>query len=139
MSYHARKALAQIDIFAGLPEDVLNELVQRGTTLTLAAGQRVVEQGAIDAGLQVVLEGSADVSVNGVTRHSLEPGSYFGEISMIDGLPRSASIAAGPNGLTTFALSTLAFAPMLGRPEVSRVLMQALCARLREVEAASRA
>ncbi len=135
MSYQAHRALARIDLFAGLSEKTLNDLVQSGTTFTNPPGQRVVEQGAADVGLQVVLEGTADVSVNGVGRPQMGPGGYFGEISMIDGAPRSATVVAGPDGLTTFRLSALAFAPMIENREVARTLLKALCARIRSLEA----
>jgi CRP-like cAMP-binding protein len=64
----------------------------------------------------------------------MKAGDYFGEISMIDGSPRSATVISGPEGLKTFALSALAFAPMLDRPDVSRVLLRALCARIRSIQ-----
>jgi len=57
--------LAKIDLFEGLSKDTLSDLIERGTTLKVPAGSRVIEQGAHDAGLQVVLEGSAAVEVNG--------------------------------------------------------------------------
>ncbi len=135
MTYQVRQALAGIDLFAGLSQATLADLVQRGTTFTTAPGQHVVEQGAEQVGLQVVLDGTADVSVNGVRRRSLVPGDYFGEISMIDGAPRSATVVSGSEGLTTFRLSALAFQPMLENPEVSRTLLKALCARIRSLEA----
>lgn len=135
MTYQARQALSRIDLLADLSDDTLDDLVQRGTTLTVDSGQRVVTEGAADVGLQIVLEGSAEVSVNGEPRAPLGPGDYFGEISLIDGAPRSATVISGPDGLTTFALSSLAFAPMIERPEVARVLLKALCARIRSIEA----
>jgi CRP/FNR family cyclic AMP-dependent transcriptional regulator len=134
MTYQARKALGRIELFADLPEDTLDDLVQRGTTFTMGPGERVVREGAEDVGLRVVLEGTADITVNGQSRPPLGPGDYFGEISMIDGAPRSATVVAGPEGLTTFALSSLAFAPMIDRPGVARVLLKALCARIRSIE-----
>jgi len=128
--------LAKIDLFEGLPRDTLDDLMGRGTTLTFPAGHHVVEQGTDDAGLQVVLEGSAEVTVNDVDRATLRPGDYFGEISLIDGKPRSATIVAGPDGLTTFALSALAFAPVMkGNPDVAQALLEALTARIRSLEA----
>ena len=134
MSYQAHKALAGIDLFAGLPDATLSDLIQRGTTFTTGPGRHVVEEGSSDVGLEVVLEGTADVLVNGSPRGSLAPGDYFGEISMIDGLPRSATIVSGPDGLTTFRLSALAFAPLLDNPVVARSLLKALCARLRGLD-----
>ncbi len=134
MSYQAHKALAGIDLFADLPDSILRDLVGRGSTYEATPGREVVSQGSANAGLEVVLDGTADVTVNGEHRLTLHPGDYFGEISLIDRGPRSASIVAGPDGLTTFRLSALAFAPMLDDPHVSRTLLKALCARLRSME-----
>lgn len=133
-TYQPRKALRDIDLFAGLPESTLDDLVQAGTTFTTNPGHRVISEGGADVGLHVILEGSADITVNGEPRPPLGPGDYFGEISMIDGSPRSATVVSGPQGMTTFALSALAFAPMIERPEVSRVLLKALCARIRGLQ-----
>ncbi|WP_406047826.1 cyclic nucleotide-binding domain-containing protein [Kribbella sp. NBC_00889] len=128
--------LAKIDLFQGLSQDTLSDLMARGTTLTIPAGQHAVEQGADDAGLQVVLEGSAEVTVHGTDRAPLGPGDYFGEISLVDGLPRSATVVAGPDGLTTFALSSLAFAPVVKEnSDVAEALLKALTARIRSLEA----
>jgi CRP/FNR family transcriptional regulator, cyclic AMP receptor protein len=135
MSYQARKALAGIDLFAGLPEDALEDLVQRGVTFTTNPGHEVVTEGSTDTGLQVILEGTAEITVHGQPRAPMKAGDYFGEISMIDGSPRSATVTSGPEGLKTFALSALAFAPMLDKPQVSRVLLKALCARIRAIQA----
>jgi CRP/FNR family cyclic AMP-dependent transcriptional regulator len=127
--------LASIDLFEGLSREVLSDLAGRGTTLSTQPGKPVVEQGSADTGLQIVLEGSAEVTVNDEPRNPLGPGDYFGEISLIDGKPRSATITSGPDGLTTFALSALAFAPVIkDNPEVAQTLLKALCARIRSLE-----
>ena len=52
-----------------------------------------------------------------------------------DGLPRSATVVAGPDGLTTFALSALAFEPVVKEnPDVAQALLKALTARIRSLE-----
>lgn len=139
MSYESLpQFLAKIDLFEGFSQDTLSDLIERGTTLKIPAGSHVVEQGANDAGLQVVLAGSAEVEVNGVGRAPLSVGDYFGEISMIDGQPRSATVVAGPDGLSTFALSSLAFAPLVREnSEVAQALLKALTARIRALESQS--
>lgn len=135
MSYQAHQALARIDLFAGLPDSTLRELIGRGTTFTTPPGSRVVQEGSTDVGLEVVLDGTAEITVNGMPRPAMGAGDYFGEISMIDGAPRSATVVAGPDGLKTFRLSALAFSPVMNNPEVSRSLLRALCARIRALEA----
>lgn len=130
------RILAGIDLFSGVPENVLSELVSAGSTHSTPAGRQVVAQGSADAGLQVVLEGSANVEVKGVRRPEILPGGYFGEISVIDGGGRSATLTAGEDGLKTFAISPLNFSPLIDKhPELARSLLRALCARIRAVEA----
>ena len=130
------RMLASIDLFSGTSENVLDELVGAGATIETPPGRTVATQGSSDAGLQVVLEGRADVEVNGAQRPAILPGGYFGEISLIDGGGRSATLTAGKDGLKTFAISQLNFSPLIDKhPELARSLLKALCARIRAVEA----
>ncbi len=130
------KILADIDLFSGVPDSVLSDLVNVGTTFTTPAEGKAVTQGSSSAGLQVVLEGSADVEVNGVRRPAVGPGQYFGEISVIDGGGRSATLIAGDEGLKTFAISPINFSGLIDKhPELARSLLKALCARVRTLEA----
>lgn len=137
---HAHPALPgmlkDIDLFAELPDEVVLEMVEAGSTMHTPAGHVVVRQGDPDAGLHVVIEGSATVDVGGVRRDgALGPGDYFGEISLIDGGNRSATITAGEQGIETFAVSPLNFWPLIDRhAPLRRSLMKALCARIRALD-----
>jgi CRP-like cAMP-binding protein len=127
--------LASIDLFSGLPDAVLEDVVAAGTTHSTPPGGKVVTQGSSDAGLQVVLEGSATVDVSGVSRGEIPPGGYFGEISVIDGQGRSATLTAGPEGLKTFAISALNFSPLIDKhPALARALLTVMAARVRELD-----
>ncbi len=130
-----RENLAEVELFQDLSPVAMNELVHRGTKLKVGAGRKLVEQGSTDAGLQLILEGTATVSVNGVEVGSLAPGDYFGEISLIDAAPRSATVVAGPEGIQTFAISSVAFSDLLDdHPDIARSLLKALTARIRAIE-----
>jgi CRP/FNR family transcriptional regulator, cyclic AMP receptor protein len=84
-----------------------------------------------------VLEGSARIVVHGVDHAVLGPGTYFGELSLIDGQPRSADVIAEPAGLLTFAISKWTFETLIeDHPEVAVPMLRVLCARLRAQEAA---
>lgn len=132
------QALSNIDLFAPLDQDAIALIAESGATIRSAPGSRVITQGAQDNGLRVVLEGTATVTVGDDERGTVGPGEYVGEISLIDGEPRSATLTAGPDGVRTFALSSMAFGPLLeANPTIARALLHTLCARLRKVEAAA--
>lgn len=136
MATSLHQALRDIDLFASLDDDTISQLMQSGATIRTRPGTPIIREGDLDSGLRVVLEGSASVSVDGDDRGVIGPGDYVGEISLIDGEPRSATLTAGPDGVTTFAVSAMAFGPLLDRdPRIARALLQMLCARIRRVEA----
>ncbi|MBI1378321.1 MAG: cyclic nucleotide-binding domain-containing protein [Frankiales bacterium] len=129
--------LARVDLFAELPEPVREEMASRGSTRRIPGGQPIVTQGQDDAGLQMITAGTAEVLVHGNPVRTLEEGDYFGEISLIDGQPRSATIVAGADGCQTFTVSPLLFWQILDENHgVSRLVMKGLTARLRAAEAA---
>lgn len=130
-----QEALARIDLFQSLSRDVIDELAQRGSTIQVGPGKVIVRQGDSVPGLQLILEGSAKVLVNDVERGNMGEGDYFGEISLIDRAPRSATIVAGEDGARTFTVSPLAFSELLdAHPEIARALLPVLTARLRSAE-----
>jgi CRP/FNR family transcriptional regulator, cyclic AMP receptor protein len=129
------KLFGDVEFFSGLPEPTRREIARRTVQLTHRAGTAVTEQGGSSTGFHLITDGSAVVLVGGVERATLGPGAGFGEISLIDGQPRSATVVAGPDGLTTAALSPLAFGPLLDDPGVAKALLSVITVRLRAAEA----
>ena len=134
MSLH--EDVSAVELFQGLPSNAIDEIISRGTKMQVGAGRVLAQQGSTDSGLQLILDGTVTVSVHGVERATLGRGAYFGEISLIDGAPRSATVTAGPEGAKVFAISPIAFSQLLdARPEIARPLLKVLAAHIRRIEA----
>jgi CRP/FNR family transcriptional regulator, cyclic AMP receptor protein len=130
-------ALARTDLFAGLGKKHLNSIASQARLVHHQEGKDITEQGGGAAGFHLIKEGTASVLVSGSARPSLGPGDYFGEISMIDGQPRSATVHADTE-MTTISIPSWSFHPILEEePEVAKVLLKVLCARLRAAESRS--
>jgi CRP-like cAMP-binding protein len=138
--------LSEVDLFAGLPDRVIKKIAAEGRIVHFDPGTPVTEEGSSVKGwasfsptgvcFYVIKEGSADVQVHGEHRITLGPGQYFGETSLIDGAPRSATVITGPEGMTAFSLTAFDFAPILEEnPPVALALLKVLAARLRAAEA----
>ncbi len=128
--------LKSVGFLATLSSRDLKHVADLGRTVTHAAGDEVVVEGGGSVGFHLVLEGSAEVDVHGRSRPAMGTGEYFGEISMLDGKPRTASVKAGTEGLTTFSITAWAFAGLVKKhPEMYEPIVQTLCARIRSIEA----
>ena len=92
-------------------------------------------QGKSGVGFFVILEGSARVSQDGEDRGRLEPGDYFGEMALIDGDLRLASVHA-ESDLRCALMTTWNFRPFVrDHPEVAWSLLTALVRRVRDAQA----
>jgi CRP-like cAMP-binding protein len=136
VAYDVTAALAATDLFGGLGKRALDRLGKAATIVNHPAGKEILGEGQVAVGFHLILDGTAEVLVGAATRPELGPGDYFGEISLIDGKPRSAKVSAKTD-LVTAALSSWSVKPLLNdEPEVTQALLLAMCARLRAVEAA---
>jgi len=126
--------LAGIDLFQGLSKRDLKKLVRSGTQTSHPDGREVIAEGAGAIGFHLITAGEARVTSGETVRRTLGVGDYFGEISVIDGQPRSASVQA-VGSLQTFAIHPDIFQKIIDHhPDFARGLLVLLCRRLREAE-----
>ena len=114
--------LEKVDLFHGLDRKVLRRMAEAGRQEAFEPGQTVLAQGEEVGGfrsfspkgveMHVVLTGSAEASVDGQVHGTLGPGDYFGELSLIDGCPRSASVIAC-EAMKTWSIAEWNFRPLL--------------------------
>jgi CRP/FNR family cyclic AMP-dependent transcriptional regulator len=127
-------ALGKTDLFSSLSKKALDRIASQAKLISHDAGKEITEEGGGGVGFHLITEGTATVTVRGTRKASLGPGQYFGEISLIDGKPRSATVTA-ETPLKTVSLVTWVFNPILDEiPEVSKALLKVMCARLRAAE-----
>jgi CRP-like cAMP-binding protein len=86
--------LKKVPLFAGLDDRELEQIAASMKERRFSAGDTVTEEGAGGAGFFVVEEGSADVTVDGQSRGAIGPGDYFGEIALLTGSDRTATVTA---------------------------------------------
>jgi len=134
---HAREiesriaALRAVELFSPLDEREVRLLAEHLVAAPFAPGDAITRQGAVAHWLYLLIEGEADVSVaaNGAERRhvaTLGPGSMFGEMGMMTGEPRRATITAIGN-VSCYRLDKSGFQEILqARPalaeEVSKIL-----------------
>ena len=127
--------LSEIELFRGLSRRQLKHLVSESREVSHQPGHHVAEEGLGSLAFHLILDGDAEVRHGDEPLRTLSRGEYFGEISIIDGKPRSATVVAGDNGVTTLAIPYQSFQNLLDDdPSFARALLITLCGRLREAE-----
>ena len=127
-------ALAAVPLFGGLSKRQRGKLLELSRVVDHSEGHEVATEGEGALALHVILGGTATVSIRGTEIRTLGAGDSFGEISMLDGKPRSATVTAA-SPLSVLAVPHGAFGKLLDDdPEVARGVMLLLCARLRDAE-----
>ena len=130
----AVELLAGVDLFKGLSKKELRAIADMAKEMHFSPGQRVVTEGEEGGRFHMILDGKAKVTVAGRTRNVLGPGAYFGEVSLIDGGPRSATVAA-ETPLRTLALAAWNFRPLMKElPGIAPKILVEMCRRLRSNE-----
>jgi CRP-like cAMP-binding protein len=127
-------SLRAVPMFSELPDKDLRSLAESMQERSYRDGQEVMVEGEGGIGFFVILDGSAKVSVGGGDVRTLGPGDSFGEMAIIDGQVRSASITAG-EGLRCAGMTQWHFRPFVrDHPDFAWAIMQALVRRVRDAE-----
>jgi CRP/FNR family transcriptional regulator, cyclic AMP receptor protein len=124
--------LAGFPLFAGIPKRRLRKLVRQAAFAEYGPGDMVIQKGSSGSSLHVVLGGSAKVLGKPASR-TLRSGDYFGELSLLDGAPRSATVVA-TSELHVMKLPRKAFVGLVQDPEVSLKMLSTLGSQIRRLE-----
>src|SRR6266480_151115 len=88
------EALARLSLFADVPHPQLEALAHSFDEEVFAEGQRVIRKDVTGGGFAVILDGEAQVVIDGTERARLGRGDFFGEISFLTDEAPTADVIA---------------------------------------------
>jgi CRP/FNR family cyclic AMP-dependent transcriptional regulator len=129
--------LSQVPIFSGCSKKDLQTIAKAVRPVRHEAGSVVAGEGEPGAGLFIIDDGEADVTIGGKKLNHLKAGDFFGEMALLDGGPRTATVTATTD-LSLFALTEWVYRGLLAEhPSIAIRTLEALAARLRRATKAS--
>jgi len=125
--------LGACPLFTGLELGDLEAVAAASVEVEFPAGRVIARQGEIGTGFFIVVDGEVLVIRDGTEIARLGPGQFFGELSVLDGGPRTAKVVADAP-TTCLALASWDFEHVLREePGVALAVLRVVVARLREV------
>jgi CRP/FNR family cyclic AMP-dependent transcriptional regulator len=127
------ETLRSVSLFSSLSDKDLARVLEISKEITHADGHKVVEEDQSAIGFHLILSGHAETTQGGQVMSTLGPGDYFGEMSLLDGKPRSATVTA-KGELRTLAIPSWNFDRLLDEhPKMMRAMLVALSERIRRL------
>lgn len=127
--------LRTVPLFSALSQRQLQEIARLADEIAVTTGRRLVTAGELGSELFVIAEGNATVRTRGGRTVRLGPGDFFGEMSLIDRSPRSATVDAASD-MRLFVVGSRDFWRLLDTaPPLVAKIMVSLSQRVRDAEA----
>jgi CRP/FNR family transcriptional regulator, cyclic AMP receptor protein len=122
--------LKRAPLFAKLPKKHLAEIASLADEIDLPKGKELTTEGAPGREFFVLIDGAADVRRKGRKINTMKAGDFFGEIALITGSPRTATVTA-TEPVRTLVLTQRDFRTLMRRePEIQFKVLEALAERL---------
>lgn len=129
-----RDLLRTVGLFAEMTERSLAAIAAKAVDIDFAAGQYIVRQGQVGTGFYLITSGRAKVVRSGRVLARLSPGEFFGELSVLDQLPRTAHVIA-EEPTSCLALASWDFSKLLEEnPKITMSLLREVARRLRAAD-----
>ncbi|MEW6058841.1 MAG: cyclic nucleotide-binding domain-containing protein [Actinomycetota bacterium] len=123
--------LANVPLFSACSKRELALIGRAAKEVSHKAGTVVAREGERGIGLFLILEGKARVTIGGKSRANLGPGDFFGEIALLDGGPRTATVTASTDlklaGITEWVFRGL----LVEHPSIALKTLESMAGRLR--------
>ena len=128
--------LTEVGLFSRCTKRERQTIARHAQTAELPPDTDLVREGEPGDALFVILEGEAVVQRDGDEVARVGPGSYFGELAILDGAPRSATVVSATE-VKVAVLGIRMFRALLREfPELAEQLLVGLAGELRAAQAA---
>jgi len=128
------EALTNIELFSELSSRELKKVASFMTPIKVKPGRDLTVQGKPGREFMIIAEGTATVRRDGRVIASLGPGDFFGELAVIAGVPRTATVTADTE-MTVEALNRREFSSLLdGSPKLAKKILVGAVKRLHQLE-----
>lgn len=126
--------LRRVGLFSACSRKELKEVASLATPVEATEGEVLAREGKPGSELFIIAAGSARVTLRGKDLANLYPGDAFGEMALLDGGPRGATVTA-ETPMSLYVLGPREFSTLLESvPAVGRKILASLARRLREVQ-----
>ncbi len=126
-------SLARVPIFSGCSKRELAIISRASKEVIHREGTVIAREGERGIGLFLILDGHCKVTIGGKTKARLGPGDFFGEVALLDGGPRTATVTATSQvrlvGITGWVFRGL----LMEHPSIALKTLEAVAGRLRSV------
>jgi len=131
------RLLELVPLFSGLSRAQLWRVADLAQEVSYGSGRMIVRTGTPGLAFYVIVEGRAKVIRGRISsakgQASLGPGDFFGEMALLDGGPRSASVVA-QTPMTTVRIERAPFRRMLkDEPDIALKLLEGMAVRMRKL------
>jgi CRP-like cAMP-binding protein len=125
--------LGVVPMFNGLSKKDLATVARVTDQVRVPAETVIAEQGEAGDAFYLIVSGSAVVRRNGRKLGEIGPGDFFGEVALLDGGPRSATVKMLEESVL-LVMHRKDFEPLIAVPSIARKLLVGLAERLRAAD-----
>lgn len=136
--------LARVPIFMALSKEQLSTLAKLVAHRTFPRGTVIIREDDTDAALYIILKGQVSVTKRGPAGQddlklaTLDEGDFFGEMALLDGAPRSASVTALTPTECLLLTRWVFYTTLRSDPEIAVAMLPTLSKRVRDAEEVTR-
>lgn len=126
--------LADVPLFSSCSNRELQKIARAADEISVDEGREIVTQGATGHEAFIIIDGTARVVRNDQEIATMGPGDYFGELALLDGGPRTASVVA-TSPMTLLVLGQREFAGLIDEvPGLAHKILTSLAQVVRALD-----